>query len=134
MSHSYFDVTRWLLKQETCKPRGKGDGYQETALHIAAQMGNMKMIRLLLENHPDIINMRDPKGQTALHLATWFGHLNTAHLLLEKGASTDIHAHKKGYPFSYLNFFEKSYLFGRLRIYKLGRRFLREKNIKFKRI
>jgi ankyrin repeat protein len=57
-----------------------------TALHAAAQRGNLAVIRLLLASGAEI-DHRDIEGQTALHLAVRAGHLEVVRELLNHRAS-----------------------------------------------
>ncbi len=71
------------------------DYFRKTALHYAAQMGDGKTIRLLLEHNPDV-NAKtnrylEPKLHeiTALHLAAKHGHTDAVQILCEHGARVD---------------------------------------------
>ena len=56
----------------------------QTALHIAAQYGNVDALRILVAAGADA-SARYADGTTALHLAAYHGHVNVAKALLEHG-------------------------------------------------
>ena len=60
-----------------------GDG--RTALHQAASVGNLELLKLLMSRGADV-NAKNSTGETALHLAARFGHLEAAKLLVASGA------------------------------------------------
>lgn len=67
------------------------DGYNEkdeTALHVAAENGNCKIINLLLE-HGANINAQNFAGETPLHKAVYMDNPNAVVLLLLKGAAVN---------------------------------------------
>ena len=51
--------------------------------------GNFEAVRDLLENNPNLLEIRDQRGSTPLLLAAYYGHENIVTLLLEKGARVD---------------------------------------------
>lgn len=56
-----------------------------TPLHYAASMGQVDLIRLLLENHA-YIDAESPNGTTPLMMAGMYGTAETVKLLLQEGA------------------------------------------------
>ena len=58
------------------------------ALHIAAQKGHDRIVRILLERDVSI-NEKDSDGKTALHFSTIEGHEAVVRLLLAHGARID---------------------------------------------
>lgn len=63
-----------------------------TPLHIGARMGDLKMVKCLLEEGMDVnITAWGPnsQGETPLHLAAQGGHLKVMDLLLDHGANID---------------------------------------------
>ena len=64
----------------------KKTGNGTTALHIAAERGDVAMAGFLLENRADP-NVRDKMGATPVHVAAAFGKDSIARLLLQKGAN-----------------------------------------------
>ena len=59
-----------------------------TALHKAANNGNVELIRGLLSGGADV-NATDNWGRTALHNATLHGYVEIVHLLVEGGADVN---------------------------------------------
>ncbi|KAG0647950.1 Serine threonine-phosphatase 6 regulatory ankyrin repeat subunit B [Hyphodiscus hymeniophilus] len=60
-----------------------------TVLHLAAQKGYEKIVRILLDSGMDI-TAKDDSGETSLHLAAALGHNDTVMALLEAGVEVDI--------------------------------------------
>jgi ankyrin repeat protein len=60
-----------------------------TALSMAAELGRMHIINVLVENHAST-NLRDDLGNTALHVAVGKGNLSLVHYLIERGADVNI--------------------------------------------
>jgi ankyrin repeat protein len=55
----------------------------------AAKKGQTEMIRVLLEQDPKLVHVRDSDGSTPLHCATWKGHTDVVALLLNAGADVN---------------------------------------------
>jgi ankyrin repeat protein len=70
-----------------------GSADRHRALALAAQLGHVEVVRLLLDagENPDRYN---PKGNhahsTPLHQAVWAGHDDVVRLLAERGARLDL--------------------------------------------
>ncbi len=80
VKNNKIDIVKLLLKHGFDIDQRNEGGY--TALHIAAKMGNIETVKLLLEDpniHP---NEKDEYGNTALHLATIKGNIEAIKLLL----------------------------------------------------
>lgn len=56
----------------------------------ASKRGALEHVRAILDDHPELINMRDELGATPLHHAAFGGHRHVAQLLVQRGA--DINA------------------------------------------
>ena len=69
-------------------PCGSVADDKRTCLHLAASVGNMRVINALLEHSVDI-NFKDRWGGTALADAVREGHRDIASLLSEAGATLD---------------------------------------------
>lgn len=41
----------------------------KTALHLACMLGNLSMVRLLMEDSKCLVNIHDNRGETPLHIA-----------------------------------------------------------------
>jgi ankyrin repeat protein len=63
-------------------PWSKHRGDYGTALMMAAQKGNLPLVRMLLAEHKIDVNVRDQKGFTPLMLAAYRGHLAIVQALL----------------------------------------------------
>jgi ankyrin repeat protein len=52
----------------------------------AAAIGDADRLRVLLDDHPSLVNAWSEDGFTALHFSAFFGHSAAAELLTERGA------------------------------------------------
>ena len=64
-------------------------GQGRTALHIAAEYGQLEVVKLLFQAGADK-DAFDSAGSTALHMAAEFGNLDVVKLLLEAGCEKDV--------------------------------------------
>lgn len=64
----------------------------------AAFQGDVKTVRRLLGNDPQIVKAKDEFGRTALHWAALAGHTNMVELLLVNGAEVDVRDDKNATP------------------------------------
>jgi len=74
-------VVRRLL--DGIEPNTKDTQYKRAAIHIAAEMEHLSVVRLLLEKRTDP-DIRDSMGQTPLHVAAGKGYALVVGLLLER--------------------------------------------------
>lgn len=63
--------------------------YGSSALHIAAELGNLDLIKEILEKKINI-NKRQKEGLTPLHCAAQNGQLNAVEYLISMGADPDL--------------------------------------------
>ena len=49
------------------------NGRKNTALHLAASMGNLRMCELIAQRHPDLVTFRNVDGESPLFLAALHG-------------------------------------------------------------
>jgi ankyrin repeat protein len=62
------------------------DRYMRSALHTAAQMGDVTIVKLLLNGAADI-NLLEHKGHTPLDVARYFGNAAVAEVLTVRGGA-----------------------------------------------
>lgn len=60
------------------------------AIHFAAQLGRLAIIKILLDREPSLIEVADACGQTPLLWAAATGHAHTANYLMEQGAKPGV--------------------------------------------
>ena len=73
------------LLQTPLNPNGRGADSDTPPVYIAAERGNLTVVRLLLEAGADV-NAAKADGATALMVAAFNGHSEVVRLLLEAGA------------------------------------------------
>jgi len=61
-----------------------------TPLHCAAETGNVKVIRILLNAGADINSTYNKFGNTPLHITSWFGYDKCTQLLIDRRAKLDV--------------------------------------------
>lgn len=59
-------------------------------IHITTSKGALDMVKTLLDNHPEYLDMQDPQGWVPLHVACHKGHVDITKELLARGASVNI--------------------------------------------
>lgn len=64
----------------------------QTPLHIAAQRGDMSIVRLLLTSKFINVDAQDCWGATPLHLASENGHIEVVKLLVAHNAQLNVRA------------------------------------------
>lgn len=85
-----LEVESGIVNDAMDHPRWGG---RPAPIQLAAERGNLEIIRLLLRHGADPEGGTDSYGGwTALHLAAHWGHMAAAALLVERGASVDLHA------------------------------------------
>ena len=71
-----------------CSKSG-GSGEHSTALHQAAERGDVGAVEKLVSEGVDV-NVRDEGGATPLHAAAFAGHRDVIRLLIKKGADINL--------------------------------------------
>ena len=71
-----------------------------TKLHVAAQDGNIDVVRMLLGAGADT-NIMNKDGRTPLHCAAWGGRTDHVRLLLDAGADINLMSNKGKTPLHY---------------------------------
>ncbi|KAK4763066.1 hypothetical protein SAY86_008834 [Trapa natans] len=84
--YGYFDVVREMIKYYDLADAGIKAKNGFDALHIAAKQGDLEVLKVLLEAHPELAMTVDPTNTTALHTAAAQGHVEVVRLLLEAGS------------------------------------------------
>lgn len=82
-----------LTQISQCWPENHG----KTALHISAERGNIRIVRMLLHYGADV-NGTDSKGRSALHYASRGAHIDVVAQLLAVGADPDAQDHEGRSP------------------------------------
>ena len=70
-SDSNLTMTMLLILEQLIIARADleaRDNHQHTPLNYATRWGNIKMVQLLLERNPSILEAKDNDGNTPLHL------------------------------------------------------------------
>ena len=67
----------------------RSGSYKETALHVAAEIGDLRILSWLCKNGADI-NAQDKDGNTALHVAVLYGALDCVQFLCNRRADVNI--------------------------------------------
>lgn len=61
-------------------------------IHDSAREGDLKKVRAILRDNPDLLNARSDNGATPLHVACWYGKTEVATYLIQKGADINLKA------------------------------------------
>ena len=67
------------------------DRNEQTALYLAASLGKLECVQLILDHCVENINHQDRNGRSALMMACQGGYTSIARLLLERGADCNLH-------------------------------------------
>lgn len=63
------------------------DGAIGTALHIAAKNGHLEIVRIIIEELPQLLNWKDELGRTAFLVAIIYGHASIVAFFLQRTTS-----------------------------------------------
>lgn len=74
---------------------------ESEALFIAIYEREIKDAKMLINEHPLLINSKDKEGSTPLHIAALKGSLLTAKLLIKKGADVNARDNDNRTPLFY---------------------------------
>ncbi|GMY10750.1 ankyrin repeat-containing protein At5g02620-like [Fagus crenata] len=94
--YGYVDLVREMIKyydlaDASIKARNGFD-----AFHIAAKQGDLEILKVLMEAHPELSMTVDLSNTTALHTAATQGHIEIVNFLLEAGSSLATIARSNG--------------------------------------
>ncbi|CAK9169561.1 unnamed protein product [Ilex paraguariensis] len=85
--YGYIDLVREMIKYYDLVSAGIKARNGFDALHIAAKQGDLEMVKLLMEAHPELSMTVDVANTTALHTAATQGHIEVVNFLLESESS-----------------------------------------------
>ena len=85
--YGYVDIVREMIKYYDLANAGIKARNGFDAFHIAAKQGDIDILKILMEAHPELSMTVDPLNTTALHTAATQGHIEIVKLLLEAGSS-----------------------------------------------
>jgi ankyrin repeat protein len=91
------EVVRVLLEHGADVDAGDGNG--RTLLHVAAEMGVVDIMRVLLKQHGANVGAEDKNGRTPLHTAAEYEVVEVVRVLLEHGANVGAEDKKGKTPF-----------------------------------
>jgi len=80
--HNHTEVVEFLVqKGANIKLKAKDGAH---AAYLAAQKSNLKILKFLVQNAPDVVDMKGYNGRTPLGIAAGKGHLNVVKYLISK--------------------------------------------------
>ncbi|XP_004505916.1 ankyrin repeat-containing protein At5g02620-like isoform X2 [Cicer arietinum] len=94
--YGYVDFVREMIQYYDLSDAGIKARNGFDALHIAAKQGDLDILKILMEAHPELSMTVDPSNTTALHTAATQGHTEIVKFLLEAGSSLATIARSNG--------------------------------------
>ncbi|GAV71410.1 Ank domain-containing protein/Ank_2 domain-containing protein/PGG domain-containing protein [Cephalotus follicularis] len=94
--YGYVDLVREMIKYYDLADAGIKARNGFDAFHIAAKQGDIEVLKVLMEAHPELAMTVDLSNTTALHTAATQGHIEVVNLLLEAGSSLATIARSNG--------------------------------------
>ncbi|KAG9390901.1 Ankyrin repeats (3 copies) [Carpediemonas membranifera] len=94
--YGHLDCVRLLIDSGADCARTLDDG--STALFQAARNGHDRVIELLLDTNPDLVDVVNKHNASSLYAATLYEHVACARALLERGAKPDHRTKSGGTP------------------------------------
>ncbi|KAJ8768799.1 hypothetical protein K2173_023703 [Erythroxylum novogranatense] len=85
--YGYVDVVREMIRYYDLSEAGIKARNGFDAFHIAAKQGDLEVLTILMEAHPELAITVDSSNTTALHTAATQGHIEIVNFLLENGCS-----------------------------------------------
>ncbi|XP_059660682.1 ankyrin repeat-containing protein At5g02620 [Cornus florida] len=81
--YGYVDLVREMIQYYDLVTAGIKARNGFDALHIAAKQGDLEVVKVLMEAHPELSMTVDASNTTALHTAATQGHIEVVNFLLE---------------------------------------------------
>ncbi|XP_030546194.2 ankyrin repeat-containing protein At5g02620 [Rhodamnia argentea] len=94
--YGYVDLVREMIEHYDLADAGIKARNGFDALHIAAKQGDLEILKVLLEVHPELAMTVDVSNTTALHTAATQGHIDVVNVLLESGSGLATIARSNG--------------------------------------
>ncbi|XP_062015295.1 ankyrin repeat-containing protein At5g02620 [Rosa rugosa] len=94
--YGYVDLVSEMIKYYDLATAGVKARNGFDALHIAAKQGDMDVLKILMDAHPELTMTVDLSNTTALHTAANQGHIEVVNFLLEAGSSLATIARSNG--------------------------------------
>lgn len=85
--NGYFDLVREMIKYYDLADAGIKARNGFDAFHIAAKLGYLEVLKVLVEAHPELSMTVDSSNATALQTAATQGHIEVVNFLLESQSS-----------------------------------------------
>ncbi|KAK1357354.1 Ankyrin repeat-containing protein [Heracleum sosnowskyi] len=96
VEYGYVELVKELIEYYDLATAGIKARNGFDALHIAAKQGDLDMVKVLMETHPELSMTVDMANTTALHTAATQGHREVVHYLLELESSLATIARSNG--------------------------------------
>ncbi|KAG6775341.1 hypothetical protein NC652_013188 [Populus alba x Populus x berolinensis] len=87
VEYGNVDVVREMIKYYDLAGAGLKARNGFDAFHVAAKRGDLEILRVLMEVHPELSMTVDLTNTTALHTAATQGHIEIVNFLLDSGSS-----------------------------------------------
>uniref|UniRef100_A0A5B7A0E6 Putative ankyrin repeat-containing protein n=2 Tax=Davidia involucrata TaxID=16924 RepID=A0A5B7A0E6_DAVIN len=94
--YGYVDLVKEMIKYYDLAAAGIKARNGFDALHIAAKQGDLEVVKVLMEAHPELSMTVDISNTTALHTAATQGHIEVVNFLLELESSLATIARSNG--------------------------------------
>ncbi|KAL3518269.1 hypothetical protein ACH5RR_020858 [Cinchona calisaya] len=94
--YGYMELVREMIKYYDLVAAGIKAKNGFDALHIAAKQGDLDIVKVLMEAHPELSMTVDNANTTALHTAATQGHIEVVNYLLELESSLAAIARSNG--------------------------------------
>ncbi|CAK7354688.1 unnamed protein product [Dovyalis caffra] len=94
--YGYVDVVKEMIKYYDLADAGIKARNGFDAFHVAAKRGDLEILRVLMEAHPELSMTVDLSNTTALHTAATQGHIEIVDFLLDSGSSLATIARSNG--------------------------------------